>query len=230
MKEYYQWASCSGCVLRNTDWAIALVVNTGHDTKIMMSGTCGSSWKQHVLWLKCNGFMSLSLLMLAGLATKTKFSGLEYEATIQIQRIIIFLLLVCFGAATGQAVLNEQVNIGSLSYLHDWNPNPILWWFIEYFYSLLLHASFIPVSLYVSMSLVRYYQSVFMDWDLDMYYEPVDTPAKVRTMTLNEELGQISHIFTDKTGCCCYISITMCHFKEPLLCLSVLYCRDFNAQ
>jgi magnesium-transporting ATPase (P-type) len=138
--------------------------------------------------------------MLAGLATKTKFSGLEYEATIQIQRIIIFLLLVCFGAATGQAVLNEQVNIGSLSYLHGWNPNPILWWFIEYFYSLLLHASFIPVSLYVSMSLVRYYQSVFMDWDLDMYYEPVDTPAKVRTMTLNEELGQISHIFTDKTG------------------------------
>jgi phospholipid-transporting ATPase len=65
---------------------------------------------------------------------------------------------------------------------------------------LLLHASFIPVSLYVSMSLVRYYQSVFMDWDLEMYYEPVDTPAKVRTMTLNEELGQISHIFTDKTG------------------------------
>eukprot|EP01035_Chromulina_nebulosa_P026323 gene26323-34439_t len=33
-----------------------------------------------------------------------------------------------------------------------------------------------------------------------MYYSPTDTPALVRTMTLNEELGQISHIFSDKTG------------------------------
>jgi magnesium-transporting ATPase (P-type) len=36
--------------------------------------------------------------------------------------------------------------------------------------------------------------------DLDMYYAKTDTPALVRTMTLNEELGQISHIFSDKTG------------------------------
>ena len=39
-----------------------------------------------------------------------------------------------------------------------------------------------------------------MTYDLDMYYEKTDTPALVRTMTLNEELGQISHIFSDKTG------------------------------
>ena len=39
-----------------------------------------------------------------------------------------------------------------------------------------------------------------MNYDLDMYYEKTDTPALVRTMTLNEELGQISHIFSDKTG------------------------------
>ena len=28
-----------GCVLRNTDWVIGCVVNSGHDTKIMMSST-----------------------------------------------------------------------------------------------------------------------------------------------------------------------------------------------
>ncbi len=33
-----------------------------------------------------------------------------------------------------------------------------------------------------------------------MYYEKLDIPANVRTMTLNEELGQISHVFSDKTG------------------------------
>lgn len=33
-----------------------------------------------------------------------------------------------------------------------------------------------------------------------MYYEKTNMPAKARTTTLNEELGQIEYIFTDKTG------------------------------
>ena len=33
-----------------------------------------------------------------------------------------------------------------------------------------------------------------------MYYGAKDTPAKARTTTLNEELGQIQYIFSDKTG------------------------------
>lgn len=33
-----------------------------------------------------------------------------------------------------------------------------------------------------------------------MYFEKTDTPAKTRTTTLNEELGQIEYIFSDKTG------------------------------
>ena len=36
--------------------------------------------------------------------------------------------------------------------------------------------------------------------DLDMYYAPTDTPAMARTSNLNEELGQIKYIFSDKTG------------------------------
>lgn len=33
-----------------------------------------------------------------------------------------------------------------------------------------------------------------------MYYDKKDTPARARTTTLNEELGQIQYIFSDKTG------------------------------
>lgn len=33
-----------------------------------------------------------------------------------------------------------------------------------------------------------------------MYHEPSKTAAKARTTTLNEELGQIQYIFSDKTG------------------------------
>ncbi len=33
-----------------------------------------------------------------------------------------------------------------------------------------------------------------------MYHEESDTPMIVRTMSLNEELGQVQYIFSDKTG------------------------------
>lgn len=33
-----------------------------------------------------------------------------------------------------------------------------------------------------------------------MYHEETDTPAVARTTTLNEELGQIDYVFSDKTG------------------------------
>lgn len=33
-----------------------------------------------------------------------------------------------------------------------------------------------------------------------MYYSQTDTAAEARTTTLNEELGQVEFIFSDKTG------------------------------
>merc|ERR1719341_2856174 len=58
----------------------------------------------------------------------------------------------------------------------------------------------VPISLYVSVEVIRLFLSKLIDWDKEMYYLPNDTPAKARTTTLNEELGQIQYIFSDKTG------------------------------
>lgn len=33
-----------------------------------------------------------------------------------------------------------------------------------------------------------------------MYHEETDTPAQARTSNLNEELGQVEYVFSDKTG------------------------------
>lgn len=33
-----------------------------------------------------------------------------------------------------------------------------------------------------------------------MYHEESDTPAMARTSNLNEELGQVKYVFSDKTG------------------------------
>ena len=40
----------------------------------------------------------------------------------------------------------------------------------------------------------------FINGDLEMYDAETDTPALARTSNLNEELGQIQYIFSDKTG------------------------------
>lgn len=47
---------------------------------------------------------------------------------------------------------------------------------------------------------IRLAQSFLINWDEKMYHEKSDTPARARTTTLNEELGQIQYIFSDKTG------------------------------
>lgn len=52
----------------------------------------------------------------------------------------------------------------------------------------------------LSVEVIRLGQSKFINWDLQMYYADKDTPAKARTTTLNEQLGQVEYIFSDKTG------------------------------
>lgn len=50
------------------------------------------------------------------------------------------------------------------------------------------------------MEIIRLGNSFYIDWDKKMYYSPNNTPAEARTTTLNEELGQIKYVFSDKTG------------------------------
>lgn len=56
------------------------------------------------------------------------------------------------------------------------------------------------LSLFPSVEIIRLGNSFYIDWDRKMYYPLNDTPAQARTTTLNEELGQIKYIFSDKTG------------------------------
>lgn len=51
-----------------------------------------------------------------------------------------------------------------------------------------------------SVEVLRLGHSYFINWDRKMYYSSKDTPAEARTTTLNEELGQVEFIFSDKTG------------------------------
>ena len=65
---------------------------------------------------------------------------------------------------------------------------------------IILYNNLIPISLIVTMEVVKFQQAQFINWDLDMYYAKTDTPALCRTSSVVEELGQIEYVFSDKTG------------------------------
>uniref|UniRef100_A0A915NFD5 Phospholipid-transporting ATPase n=1 Tax=Meloidogyne javanica TaxID=6303 RepID=A0A915NFD5_MELJA len=66
---------------------------------------------------------------------------------------------------------------------------------------LLMNSAAAPIkTLQVTLEVVRFFQAGYINQDLKMYDENVDIPANARTSNLNEELGQIKYLMTDKTG------------------------------
>lgn len=57
----------------------------------------------------------------------------------------------------------------------------------------------IPLSLYISLEIIKFAQMYFMN-DIDMYHAETNTPFVAQTSTINEDCGQVSYIFSDKTG------------------------------
>ena len=72
--------------------------------------------------------------------------------------------------------------------------------FMNFLTFFILYNNLIPISLQVTLDFVKFLQAYFVNWDEEMYYAPTDTYALARTSNLNEDLGQIKYIFSDKTG------------------------------
>uniref|UniRef100_A0A665X0Q5 Phospholipid-transporting ATPase n=1 Tax=Echeneis naucrates TaxID=173247 RepID=A0A665X0Q5_ECHNA len=58
----------------------------------------------------------------------------------------------------------------------------------------------IPVSMYVTVEMQKFLGSFFITWDKDFFDPEIQEGALVNTSDLNEELGQVEYVFTDKTG------------------------------
>jgi phospholipid-translocating ATPase len=108
--------------------------------------------------------------------------------------IVIFVLcLAAFNTIAYQAWYHTWAR--HCWYLKDAGVpfTPILTSFI------IMFNTMIPLSLYVSLEIIKVGQLMLMH-DVDMYDPVSNTPMEAHTTTINEELGQVSYIFSDKTG------------------------------
>jgi phospholipid-transporting ATPase len=168
-----------GSNLRNTEWVVGIAVYTGHDTKVMMNSTDTPSKRSHVE-KQMDGVVITMLLSLAILGTASA--------------------VFCSQWITSSAARHWYIDVNEQDV--TFNPdNKTLVGTISFFTSYVLYGYLIPISLYVSLEFVKVFQGfVFLNKDRKMYHKDTDTPAVARTTNLNEELGMIHTVLSDKTG------------------------------
>uniref|UniRef100_A0A5F8HKA4 Phospholipid-transporting ATPase n=1 Tax=Monodelphis domestica TaxID=13616 RepID=A0A5F8HKA4_MONDO len=163
-----------GCVLRNTSWCFGMVIFAGPDTKLMQN------------------------------SGKTKFKRTSIDRLMNTLVLWIFGFLVCMGIilAIGNSIWEHQVGDYFRAFLFQDEvvKNSIFSGFLTFWSYIIILNTVVPISLYVSVEVIRLGHSYFINWDRKMYYSKKETLAEARTTTLNEELGQIEYVFSDKTG------------------------------
>ena len=171
-----------GATLRNTPWIHGIVVFTGHETKLMRNAT----------------------------ATPIKRTDVERMLNLQILMLVGILLALSLVSSIGDLII-RKTQAQKLSYLDYTNSGFVKQFFSDIFTYWVLYSNLVPISLFVTIELVKYCHALLINSDLDMYYEPTDTPATCRTSSLVEELGQIEYIFSDKTGT---LTCNMMEFRQ----------------
>lgn len=58
----------------------------------------------------------------------------------------------------------------------------------------------IPISLYVSIEIVKVCQVYFIHQDVELHDAETGSQLQCRALNITEDLGQIQYIFSDKTG------------------------------
>lgn len=69
--------------------------------------------------------------------------------------------------------------------------------FVRHF---VLLSTLVPISLIVNLEIVRLAQSALTQQSLDLTNQAEGRSCVVNTTTINEELGQVEYVLTDKTG------------------------------
>jgi phospholipid-transporting ATPase len=165
------------CILKNTQQLYGIAVYTGEETKIMLN-TSNRSWKMSFIDIRVN-------IILIGLIILHQIMCIIFVALSSVNQNSIarqsFYIVPSFDHSSDQIVNGRFV-------------------VFSYFTFFILLNLLVPMSLFVSLQLIKAIQAFFMQKDLQMYYEPEDTPMEATAIDLNADLAKIDIIFSDKTG------------------------------
>ncbi|CAI9783514.1 unnamed protein product [Fraxinus pennsylvanica] len=165
--------------LRNTEYIYGVVIFSGPDAKAVRNS----------------------------MRAPSKRSKVERKMDHVIYVLFAMMVLISSISAAGSALYTESEkekrwylrlheNVDNLFDPSD----PVLSCFLQFLRSLILYGYLIPISLYVSIEIVKVLQAMLINKDLGMYDEMTGKTVKARTSNLNEELGQVEMILSDKTG------------------------------
>ncbi|KAH7318174.1 hypothetical protein B0I35DRAFT_451189 [Stachybotrys elegans] len=161
-----------GSTVRNTNEVIGLVINTGEECKIRMNANKNVRAKKPAIQSNIN-------------------------------RMVMYQIIIacCIGGGlTGGYYLWLARTGNNAFYIIQPGAYDARVSFTEIFFGfLIMFNTLIPLSLYISMEIIKIGQ-VLLLMDADMYDPVSDTPMVANTMTILENLGQVSWVFTDKTG------------------------------
>ncbi|XP_059086282.1 uncharacterized protein LOC131882984 isoform X2 [Tigriopus californicus] len=163
-----------GVTLRNTDWVLGIVIATGYETKQLMN---------------------------AKISNPTKVSQFDAKVSKIIGALLLGLILLCLICATIHTL--DVCRNPALSYTDadDVLCDPSWFLFFSSFLRLLiLFHNVVPVSLLATVQIIRLIQSYHIKNDVEIFSEAYNKGATVQNSQLNEMLGQVQYIFSDKTG------------------------------
>uniref|UniRef100_A0A182IMC6 Phospholipid-transporting ATPase n=1 Tax=Anopheles atroparvus TaxID=41427 RepID=A0A182IMC6_ANOAO len=161
-----------GSRIKNTEWAIGCAVYTGQQTKLALNSKMTTS-KMSSSERYINKYLVFFLVLLVAIVTVSYFLK-RYNDRYRQEH----------NAYLGEILSNYRVS----QFLQD------------YFSFLILFNYLIPISLYVTIEMAKFLGGFYLEWDLEMYDEETDQQCVVNTSDINEELGQVSLLFSDKTG------------------------------
>ncbi|XP_058584471.1 phospholipid-transporting ATPase IK isoform X8 [Neofelis nebulosa] len=72
--------------------------------------------------------------------------------------------------------------------------------FLTFWGFFILLSVMVPMAMFIMVEFIYLGNSMFINWDVHMYYAPQDVPAKAHSTSLNDQLGQVGYVFSDKTG------------------------------
>ncbi|XP_020009009.2 phospholipid-transporting ATPase IK-like [Castor canadensis] len=161
-----------GCKVRNVDACYGLVIYAGVDTKIMMN--CG---KIHLKRTKIDLLMNKLVVV-----------------------IFLSLVLISLALTLGFRVMIKDFKLKHYYVSAKYPRTVTMESFFIFWGFLILLSTMVPMAMFILAEFIYLGNSLFISWDTEMYYEPQDTQAKARSTSLNDQLGQVQYIFSDKTG------------------------------